>query len=174
MSNPMLLLDLIDFRSFSNLWYWIVLCVIWSSASYWVLGVPHDMVTRARREGGEALDWLETMARINASRLLHQSREYGPWLVGMACFIVTTLGVLAIFYDNELSLALGLIILPLMVLIYLTLGAALRVEAGEAQGEALFALMFRTRLKIQGLGMVSIFVTALVGMYVNLMHFIPH
>jgi hypothetical protein len=174
MSNPMLLLDLIDFRSFSNLWYWITLCVIWSSASHWVLGVPHDMVARARREGGEALDWLETLARINTGRLLFHSREYGPWVVGVACFLISTLGVLAFAYGNEFSLALLLILAPLMILAYLTLRAALRVEAGEGQGDALFRLMFRTRLMVQGLGMASIFVTALVGMYVNLMHFIPH
>ena len=46
------LLDVIDFRSFSNLWFWIVLAVAWSTASHWVLGIPFDMVMRARRHGG--------------------------------------------------------------------------------------------------------------------------
>ena len=30
-------LELIDMRSFSSLWYWIGLAVLWSSASHWVL-----------------------------------------------------------------------------------------------------------------------------------------
>ena len=47
-----MLFDLIDMRSFSNLWYWIALGVIWSSASHWVLGVPYDMINRARRDEG--------------------------------------------------------------------------------------------------------------------------
>ena len=34
-------------RSFSNLWYWIALAVLWSTVSHWVLGVPFDMVQRA-------------------------------------------------------------------------------------------------------------------------------
>ncbi len=45
-----LIFDLIDMRSFSNLWYWIALAVTWSSTSHWVLGVPFDMVLRARRK----------------------------------------------------------------------------------------------------------------------------
>ena len=45
--------EVIDMRSFSNLWYWIMLAVIWSSTSHWVLGVPHDMFIRARRQGGQ-------------------------------------------------------------------------------------------------------------------------
>lgn len=173
MSIPTLFLDLIDFRSFSNLWYWIALCVIWSSASHWVVGVPYDMVWRARREGGEALSDLETLVRINTARMLFQSREYGPWLVGVAAFLISTLGVLAGFYASEFALALLLILLPLMALGYISLRAALRIEGGEAQGEALFRRMFLTRLTVQGLGMSAIFVTAMIGMWINLMHLIP-
>ncbi|MEC7258626.1 MAG: component of SufBCD complex, partial [Pseudomonadota bacterium] len=43
--------ELIDMRSFSNLWFWIALAVTWSTTSHWVLGVPFDMVNRARRNG---------------------------------------------------------------------------------------------------------------------------
>ena len=43
---------------------WIVLAVAWSSASHWVLGVPFDMVMRARRQGGQAAADLEDLARI--------------------------------------------------------------------------------------------------------------
>ena len=43
------LFDVIDFRSFSNLWFWIMLAVAWSTASHWVLGIPFDMVLRARQ-----------------------------------------------------------------------------------------------------------------------------
>jgi hypothetical protein len=44
--------EVIDMRSFSNLWYWIALAVLWSSTSHWVLGVPFDMIQRARRRAG--------------------------------------------------------------------------------------------------------------------------
>ena len=48
---------------------WIALAVVWSSASHWVLGVPFDMVMRARRVGGQAEADLEDIARINVSRI---------------------------------------------------------------------------------------------------------
>jgi hypothetical protein len=174
MAMTTLIFDLIDFRSFSNLWYWIALCVIWSSASHWVVGVPYDMVWRAKREGGQVMSDLETLVRINVGRMLWHSREYGPWMVGVLTFIVSTLGLLAGFYRSEFALAFLLILLPLAFLGYISLRAALKIEAGEGQGEALLRRMFLTRTAVQGLGMVSIFVAAMVGMYVNLMHFIPH
>ena len=36
--------ELIDLRSFSNLWYWLGLSIFWSTVGHWVLGVPHDIV----------------------------------------------------------------------------------------------------------------------------------
>ena len=168
-----MMVELIDLRSFSNLWYWIALAVIWSSASHWVLGVPYDMVQRARQEGGQALADLETLVRINVARMLFFSRERGPWLVGLVCFLVTVLGLLGFVYRSEFAQAVLFLFLPLCLLGYLSLRVAVKVEAGEAQGEALFRRLFWHRLSVQVLGMVSILVTSLYGMYVNLQFIIP-
>ena len=91
-----LLVEMIDLRSFSNLWFWIALGVIWSSASHWVLGVPYDMVWRARREGGQAQADLETLVRINTARMLHYSRNRGPFMVGFVCFLLTVLALMGV------------------------------------------------------------------------------
>ena len=72
--------ELIDMRSFSNLWYWIMLAVMWSSSSHWVLGVPFDLISRARRNGGEAQQDLESLVRINITRLLYIARTAGTAL----------------------------------------------------------------------------------------------
>jgi hypothetical protein len=160
-------------RSFSNLWYWIALGVIWSSASHWVLGVPYDMVWRARREQGQALDDLEALVRINVARMLHSSRSYGAALIGVTCFLVTVLGILGFFYAVEFAQAVLFLFVPLLVLGYLSLRASVKIEAGEGQGDALFRRLFRHRLSVQVLGMVSIFVTSLYGMWVNITVSLP-
>ena len=166
-----MLFDLIDLRSFSNLWYWIALGVLWSSASHWVLGVPYDMVYRARREGGQPLDDLEVMVRINVARMLDASRNYGAVLIGLVCFLVTVLGILGFWYHIEFAQAVLFLFVPLIILGYLSLRASLKIENGEGHGDALFRRLFRHRLSVQVLGMLSIFVTSLYGMSVNL-HFI--
>lgn len=168
-----LIFELIDMRSFSNLWYWISLGVIWSSASHWVLGVPHDMIQRARRERGQALEDLETLVRINVTRLLFIARASGAFLVAGLCFVTTTLGLLAFVYDMEFASAVLFIFVPLAVLGGLSLRAAVRIEAGEGQGEALFRRLFRHRLATQILGMLAIFVTSLFGMWHNLQILVP-
>lgn len=167
------LFDMIDMRSFSNLWYWIALGVIWSSASHWVLGVPYDMVWRARREGGQAAQDLELLVRINVDRMLYMSRHHGTALIATTCFLATVLGLLALVYDVEFAQAVLLLFVPLLFLGFLSLRACLRIEAGEGQGEALYRRLFRHRLATQFLGMTSIFVTSLYGMYVNLLFLVP-
>ncbi len=168
-----MMVELIDLRSFSNLWYWIALCVIWSSASHWVLGVPYDMVARARREGGQALGDLETIVRINTTRMLYFSRNRGPWLVGFVCFVLTTLVLLGFGYGSDFAQAVLFLFVPLCVLGYLSLRAAIKIEAGEGQGDALFRRLFWHRLSVQFLGMLAIFVTSLYGMYVNIQFIMP-
>lgn len=161
------LFDVIDFGSFSNLWYWIVLAVVWSTSSHWVLGVPFDMVLRARRQGGVALADLEELVRINVNRLLFISRESGLWLVGLAAFLLTALGTLGFWYGVEFAQAVFLIALPLTLVGLLTMATARRIEAEAPEGEALCRMLQRQRIWIQVVGVLSIFVTSVYGMYQN-------
>jgi hypothetical protein len=162
------LFELIDMRSFSNLWFWIALAVMWSSASHWVLGVPYDMVLRARRHGGEAVTDMEDLVRINVSRLLYIGRMSGLWLAGIVCFMLTGLGLLGFIYWVEFAQALFLLMLPMTLVGLLSLNAARIIHDTSASGDALYKRLFRHRIIIQFIGMISIFVTALWGMYTNL------
>lgn len=63
--------------------------------------MPHDMIQRARREGGqENAKPCEDLVRININRLLHVI-DRGAWMLGTAVFWLTTLAVLAFWYDIE-------------------------------------------------------------------------
>ncbi len=160
--------EVIDMRSFSNLWYWIGLAVIWSTTSHWVLGVPYDMVLRARRQGGEAEQDLEDMVRINTNRILHISRVSGIWLLALGCAVMTALAILGFWYSIEFAQALLLLAFPLSIIGLLSIRTASRIRAEAAHGEALHKRLIRHRVITQFIGMASVFVTAMWGMYQNL------
>ena len=160
--------ELIDMRSFSNLWFWIVLAVVWSSASHWVLGVPYDMVLRARRQGGQAEIDLEDMVRINSNRLLYIAGVSGLWLAGFACFFLTMLVLMGFVYAFEFAPAVFLLAFPLSMVGALSLSTAQLIQSENATGEQLIRRLNRHRLYTQIIGMISIFVTALWGMYQNM------
>ncbi len=160
--------ELIDLRSFSNLWYWIALAVLWSSASHYVLGVPFDLITRAKRAGGPAQQDLEDLVRINVNRLVYIARVSGLWLLGFVFAILTMLVILGFWYRIELCQAILLLFLPMAVLGSMSLRAALRLEAEPLTGEALRRRLMRHRFWTQALGIVSIFITAMWGMWQNM------
>jgi hypothetical protein len=160
--------ELIDLRSFSNLWFWISLAVFWSTTSHRILGVPYDMVTRARRRGGQAQTDLEDMVRINVNRMLYIGRVSGLWILGMACFVITILGLLGFRYNIEFAQALLLLMFPMSIVRLLGLSVAKQIEAGHNQGDDLHRALNRHRMVTQIIAMFSIFVTAMWGMYQNM------
>lgn len=162
-----LIFDLIDLRSFSNLWYWIALAVTWSSASHWVLGIPYDMVLRARRKGGQAEADLADIARVNVARILYIAREAGVILVTFGSFLLTTLALLGFIYAVEFCQAVFLIAAPMMGVAMLSVATAHRIEAHGDTGEALHRRLAIHRVTVQVIGMVSIFITAFWGMLMN-------
>ena len=168
MSWTTTLFEVIDMRSFSNLWFWIGLAVIWSSVNHWVLGVPYDMITRARRHGGKAQEDLELLVRINSDRMLHIAQVSGLVLLGFLAFVLTSLAILAFWYGVEFAQATFLLALPLSSVGALSLAAARRIAQENPAGDDLHRRLGRHRLKTQVIGMVSIFVTAMFGMYQNL------
>ena len=161
--------ELIDMRSFSNLWYWIALAVLWSSASHWVIGVPFDVVQRAARDGGQAEQDLMDYVRINVNRILDVVDRSGLWLIGFTMALLTTLVILGFFYDVEFAQAVLLLVGPMTIIGAMSVHTARRIRLENATGEALRKLLSRHRLKTQLLGVVSIFVTALWGMAQNLL-----
>ena len=160
--------ELIDMRSFSNLWFWIALAVVWSTTSHWVLGVPFDMVQRAARNGGQSAQDLHDLVRINVNRLLFIGRVSGLWILAIACAVLTGLGLLGFWYWVEFAQAVFLLMFPLSLVGLLSLHTARRIEAQELQEEALYRKLRQHRIFTQFIGIIAIFVTAMWGMYQNM------
>ncbi len=161
------LFELIDMRSFSNLWFWIALAVFWSSASHWVLGVPWDSVLRAKRGGMEAEKDLEDLVRINCNRLLHIVDVSGLFLIGFTFFIFTGLAGVGFGYNVEFAQAVFLLLFPMSLVSILSVRVARSLRADASTGEELRKRLGRHRFWVQFIGMISIFVTSLWGMFQN-------
>ncbi|GFE66906.1 component of SufBCD complex [Litoreibacter roseus] len=158
--------ELIDLRSFSNLWFWIMLAVLWSTASHFVIGVPFDMVTRANRVGGQAETDLRDLVRINANRLTYIADTAGSWLTGFVFFIISGLIILGFSYEVEFCQALTFIFGPMALVFALSIRTARRVHGQEIA--TIKTRLKRHRLSVQIIGLFSILATSMWGMYFNL------
>lgn len=146
----------------------MAVAVVWSSVSHYVLGVPFDMIARARRHGGQAEEDLRDMVRICVNRLLHISHTAGMILLGLVCFILTSLAIMGFWYGAELAQAIFLLAFPMSLVGATSLVAARQIAASDPVGEDLYSALNRHRFFTQVIGMIAIFITAMYGMYQNL------
>lgn len=157
--------EVIDLRSFSNLWYWIVLAVMWSTVSHWVLGVPFDLVVRARRGHEQSAQDLRILTEVNVNRLLSLADFSGPPMTALAAFILTGLATLGWGYNSEFSQAVFLLALPMMLIGLWSIRTARKLRASAF--EDVPGTLRWHRVGVQALGVVFIFITAFWGMWVN-------
>ena len=159
---------LIDFRTFSNIWYWLAVMVTWAVATHWVIGVPFDMVVRARRQGGQAAQDLDILVAINLRRLLTLSGTPAVILVGIGAFVVTAAAMLGFVYGLELAQGLFCLAFPLVFVAVLTWRSCQRLTLDQQTGPALIRALVRLRFWIQLIAITALFCTALLGIYVML------
>ncbi|ABD55240.1 hypothetical protein Jann_2323 [Jannaschia sp. CCS1] len=160
-----LITEVIDLRSFSNLWYWIVLAILWSSMSHWTIGVPYHLVTRARRGDAQAEMDMLVLTRMNAERNVAYAQTSGTVATGFSTFLLTGLAVIGWAYGVEFCQAIFLLLCPSMLVIGMGVWTSQRLKADDYQNVPQILRQHRTL--VQMLGVVFIFITAFWGMYQN-------
>ncbi|MEX3015327.1 component of SufBCD complex [Gymnodinialimonas hymeniacidonis] len=160
-----LVTQVINLRSFSNMWYWIVLAILWSSLSHWTIGVPFHLVSRAKRGDERAEADMMVLARMNAERMLQYAETSGVAAVAFATFLLTGLAITGWAYGVEFSQAIFLLLCPSMLVVALGVWTSRRLhDTGYAKVPA---MLRQHRLIVQMMGVVFIFITAFWGMYQN-------
>lgn len=146
-------MQLLDLRSFSSIWYWLMLTWLWTRSGRNLLGVPVEVVQRAHRAaqatgpGGAdhgtpaaeqqghpgllLLDWLLlTLPRW------HLPSQSGAVLLGTGAFLLTLLAGLGFGYAQELAQAVFLLVAPFGVLMLMRVRLARRLAPLLAQAQA--------------------------------------
>ncbi len=160
-----LVTQVIDLRSFSNLWYWIVLAILWTALSHWVLGIPFHLVQRARHGDETSLQDLHMLAEINSRRIVDFAQGSGLAMVAMSSFVVSSLLVLGWGYGVEFCQAVLLLLLPLILVSALSARTAFVLR--QSGFDRLPIRLRNHRLIVQGMALVFIFITAFWGMFTN-------
>ncbi|WCR09548.1 hypothetical protein JHW45_10490 [Paracoccus stylophorae] len=180
------LISFLDSRSFGTIWFWLVVIGMWSATGRNVLGVPTEIVTRARhaQRAGETesaavvslLDWLSLV--LPRWQL---GRHEGVVFLAVSAFFLTSLAIFGFRYGLEMAQALTLLLVPFLILFWMRVRLARRLvpllaagQEGERPVEGVGAetvrLMIRHRRLVTALSVVAVALTALWGMLWELMH----
>ncbi len=156
------ILEFLSLRTFSSIWYWIAVALIWAFLSHRPMGIPYDMVTRCATDRPASVE-LQAMSRALARRIRRGVETGGTLLVGIMSGVLSALLLLAFFYGLELAQGLLLIALPVTLVGWLTVRTARAIDAG---GEPARHLK-RLRLTTNAVALLALFATSVWGMYVN-------
>ncbi|MEV8467803.1 hypothetical protein AB0T83_13565 [Fluviibacterium sp. DFM31] len=165
---PTTILDLIDLRSFSNIWYWIFLGVTWSRILTHPMGIPVDMLRAARAEDADARERLAALTEIMVRRHLAHLNGLGPMLVGTWAFALTGLVLLSVLYRVEIAQAVLMLAVPLALAAWLTARGARHLAQAQLTVDDLPRALSVLRWKLQALALLAVFFSALWGMFHNL------
>jgi hypothetical protein len=127
------LLRIIAFAGFDSLWYWVLHVVVWTLVCYRTLGVPLDMLLRARHEPGAA-ERVALLARLSAERIVGIHDLAGAPIAAAAGFLLAALAALGFLSGLEGAQAAFALLLPLAAVAYSKLRLALfgKKAAGRA------------------------------------------
>ena len=78
---------------FQSIWYWVLHVVVWTLACYRTLGVPHDMLLRARRVP-EIAARVDVLAQLTAERIAGIHDSAGVAIAAGAGFVLATFAAL--------------------------------------------------------------------------------
>jgi len=160
---------IIELNTFSSIWYWMVVIVTWALASNWLIGVPFDVLFRARRNEDGPMQDLEGLLNIHVRRISAYYRSFGPYLIGFVAFILTALAMMGFYYRLELAQGLFVLVAPLCLIGLINLRLALQLADTPLTGKPLVKRLFMIRLWTQITAMIALFFTAMYGMYYSLL-----
>ena len=131
--------------SFQSIWYWILTLAVWIRVCHHTLGVPHDMVQRARRLP-EVAARVDDLARLASLRIGGIYDRAGVPLAALAGFGLTALFVLGFASGLEFAKAAFVLLFPRAVVAYSTLRLALAVRRKGQAGEDLRRSLGKRRI----------------------------
>ncbi|MCK0094513.1 hypothetical protein MWU60_02925 [Yoonia sp. F2084L] len=156
---------LIALNTFTSVWYWLAVVVTWAVASNWLIGVPFDVLLRARKCAPQPLADLEGLVDINVRRIVATNATFGLALTGLIGFALTVLGVLSFFYRLELAQGIFILAAPLTLVVIINMRLAHQLHDAPLHGADLVRRLFVVRVWTQVVAMISLFFTAMYGMY---------
>lgn len=163
----MTLFQLIDLRSFSTIWYWLMLGAVWTRVLHAPMGVPAEMVLRARRGQPAALSDLTALSGIRV-RQEREAAAWNVWRVAGWSFVLSALAVAGYGYAVEVAQA-GFLLLAPFALVRLIVGrCAARLDRERPEGAALVAAHLRLRRQVRLVVLPAVFLAAIWGMAHNI------
>lgn len=154
---------LFRFDSFFSVWYWVLTVAVWTLVCHRTLGVPYDMILRARRLP-EVAGRVDALAHAAAARLGGVRDRAGAPLAALAGFVLAAVAALGFATGLEAAQAAFALLFPLTLVWLSTMRLAMTVRRHGLRGPDLRRFLARRRLWNQIIAIVAILCAAVLAL----------
>lgn len=145
-------------ETFLSFWYWALSALLWAGVCNWTYGVPNELVTRAKRRGGQDAELFELFARRNIAMISRaMDRGAAPW-GAMVAFVLALLMTFAVRNNSEAAQGALFILVPLVGLGAVAAWRLQRIAKRDASSAEVLKLFLSERFRtaiVAGLAMVA-------------------
>ena len=145
------------------------MAALWLWLASRVLGISFALVRRAGQDE-LALAGLEALAMAQARHWLAIWQRWKIILVAVGFAALAAVSRLGFTYGIEGAQAAWFFVAPYLAVQFLNLRLAARIMQDGARGQALITLMYRTRMVVQIIGFVFVFLSAVFAFLHLLLH----
>jgi hypothetical protein len=156
------LFEIFAAASFHSIWYWVLHVVVWTMACYRTLGVPQDMLLRARRFP-EIAGRVDLLAQLAAARVGGIYDLLGVPIAAVTGFVLAGCFALGFLSRIEVAQAAFFVVMPLAVISFSKLRLALAVRRRGVRGPELVLALARRRLWHQFIAILAMLAAAGAG-----------
>jgi hypothetical protein len=149
--------------SFQSIWYWVLHVVVWTLACYRTLGVPHDMLVRARRNP-EISAKVDVLARLSSERIGGIQDAFGVPIAAGIGFVLAGFAALGFSTGIEAAQAAFALLLPVVIVSYSKLRLAMAVRRRGIEGTELVLALARRRVWHQFIAVFAMLAAAAVSL----------
>ena len=162
------LIKFLNANSFNNVWFWVLVSIIWLKSINFTFGVTISQIQKAQISGGSALIDIETIILINSQRRTEYINRFGLWIISIGMFLLSATATLGFWFSYELMQASTFLLIKLYYSYFSSLSLASKIKTKKLIGTDLCKAYLRCKNQKQFFGLLIIIFISLFSSYYSI------
>ena len=166
--------EIMTANGFNNLWYWLLVSVVWVRAIQWTVGIPSDMMRAARRGNEQAKIDALGMMDIHIRTTTREFNQFGTALVLLTCFVMASFATMGFGNDIPVLQGVFFIAFPIVVLGALGVRLSYRLQKKPVEWDELISIYRRHFWLKVALAIFFVVSSMLWALYLEISPYLEH
>ena len=162
------LIKFLNANSFNNVWFWVLVSIIWVKTVNFTFGVTISQIQKAQLSGGTALIDIETIILINSRLSTEYIDKFGLWIISISMFLLSAFATLGFWFSYELMQASTFLLILLYYSYISTFSLASKIKKRKLSGNDLCKAYLKCKNQKQFFGLLIVLFISFFSSYYSI------